>query len=519
MTKQDPEVTPLLEAIIEEAFVLSSDLGAEVSRVLKEGQAAPLAESETRALLTQIVRKLQEEARANEDKATLDSLDGEPEAIAATMIAQTRRGQPRDARDPHVTFPLHEHDGIKPAVVVPMPVYHGIKVPMTCGYVKTRSVHLWDRNERLEIHLNQFRSREDREPTPDELLDIMLSRLDLPGLAGTADQFAIEKLARSIVANGVQRPPILDVDGTLLDGNRRVTACQFILNSAEFTSEEKRRAEWVYVWQLIPHARLDHQREAVVVALNFEDDCKEDWPEYVKARKVYDAWGAMLEIEPRKPSSRRQASMKRELSKKFALGPDTNTVNRYLKMVSWADDFEEHHINTRGRDQYEVKHRSNRYFQYFDEMAKGAKPGGVAYGLTQDDAFRQIVFDLLFDGKFKTWRDIRQLKEIRDNPEAREALIRARDETDEEEADNHLKDAMAIARARRADAREVGANTRIESFTSWLDELPTRAYRDSIKPEKLRGLLKALRTAEANASAVLEDGEVEFCGKCGRPRR
>jgi len=304
----------------------------------------------------------------------------------------------------------------------------------------------------------------------------------------------------------VRKPPILDTDGTLLDGNRRVAACHLVLNSDEFDAEQKRRAEYIYVWQLTEHA-TDEDRDAVVVSLNFESDCKQDWPEYVKARKVYEDWQAMLALEPRAGSAR-QAEMKRALSKKFALGPDAGVVNRYLKMVEWTIDFEEYHINDRKRDTYEVKHRANRYFQYFDELAKGEQ-SGVARVLKDDDNYRHLVFDLLFQGKFRNWRQIRDLKFTYENEEALDQLRQARDTPDMDKAEECIDNAVSIARTKRADNRALGANSRIEVFVKWLEELPDKAFRDQIKPENLRRLLKALKLVERQATTVLQGEDAD----------
>ncbi|MGH9904909.1 MAG: hypothetical protein ACRD8U_04900, partial [Pyrinomonadaceae bacterium] len=374
---------------------------------------------------------------------------------------------------------LSGRNGINPGPVFPTPCFHEIEVAMRSGFVKTGDIQLWPENVRLDLHLRQFQQRNGRGPDHSELLDIMLSKMDLPGLLEVPgvssreqkDQFAIDKLARSIANNGVRKPPILDIDGTLLDGNRRVAACWYILNNDEFDSKQKHRAEHIFVWQLTEHA-TDDQRSAVVVSLNFEDDCKEEWPEYVRAQKVFEEWQALLQLETRAPGTQRQAELKRSLSRKFALGPDTSVVNRYLKMVEWATEFEDYHINQKLRDEFEVKHRANRYFQYFDELSRGAGPGGVAHALGRDEGFKHLVFDLLFDGKFKNWRQIRELKLIYDNEEAREALGRARAENDPETAEDHLENAIDIARSIQASMREVGANTRIESFVKWLEELP-----------------------------------------------
>jgi hypothetical protein len=211
----------------------------------------------------------------------------------------------------------------------------------------------------------------------------------------------------------------------------------------------------------------------------------------------------MLAVQPRTPGPAEQAQMKRELSERFALGPNTAAVNRYIKMVGWALDFEEHHTVTRRRDPYEVQHRASRYFQYFDELAKGERSGGVAAKLRQDDALRELVFDLLFEGKFRNWRQIRDLKYVPEDADALDELRKAREVSDLTEAQEHLDDAISIARTRRAEVRSVGANSRIEVFVDWLEQVPPKAFRDQIRPENLRRLLRALRLIGPMAEEVL----------------
>jgi hypothetical protein len=489
--------------IMDAARQVSAEVGDEVAAILREGRKSPLSQEDACRLLARVITVLKQSAAAHGDGKAAESLDGHVDRLVKQVVeARSRLGTQGQRPAPGGSQPvLVARNGIKPGPVHPKPCFHGREIPMNAGFIKTTDIELWDKNERLDIHLGQFRQKYGREPLSDELLDIMLSKMKLPGISD-GDQFQIVALARSIAINGVRKPPILDTDLTLLDGNRRVAACRYILANPEFDLAEKARAEYIFVWQLTEHT-TDDDRSAVVVSLNFEPDCKIDWPEYVKARKVYEAWQAMLTLESRSPGAKRQAEMKRELSKKFALGPDTGTINRYLKMVDWADEFEDYHIGEKGRDTYEVKHKANEYFQYFDEIAKGAQPGGVAHALGQDDAFKHLVFDLLFDGKFKNWRQIRELKLIYESDEARDSLNKARTESDPDLAEELLENAISIARTRKAEMREVGANTRIEAFVKWLEELPVRAFRDAIRPENLRKLLRALKLVEKHAAAIL----------------
>jgi len=490
------------QSVIEAAFRASADVGEEVNQILKEGRDHPLTPEEAAELLRKVINVLKTSAAIREDEKTIGALQGNVEEVVQRIL-QAERPSVVYSNNGAKKLQILARNGIDVAPVQPRPCFHGRDVPMMSGFVKTTDINLWDKNERLDIHLNQFQHKFGRKPTPMELLDIMLSKLELAGVSET-DQFEIVDLARSIAVNGVQKPPILALDGTPLDGNRRIAACHYILNSEEFDAAQKQRVEYLFVWQLTEHTTAD-ERDAVVVALNFESDCKQPWPEYVKARKVYDEWQSILSVQPTTPGPKKQAQLKRALSMKFALGPDTAVVNRYLKMVDWAIDFEDHQINTRDRDEYTVKHRADKEFQYFDELSKGTKPGSVAYSLTQDEAFKHLTFDLLFEDKFKNWKQIRALRYIYDNDEARDILKKALAEPDVEEAEEFVDQACSTAHLKKAENRSVGANTRIEVFVKWLEELPISAFRDVISKQNLRRIVSAFKLAEQQARAILEE--------------
>lgn len=507
------DIRKSIEVVIEEAHRISTDVAEEVKEILQQGKENPLTPNESFQLLTKIIAVLKHSASKRGDQATSKSLEGDINQIVQQVIQIRERVMQDTIQETtqNKKLELMVYNGIKPGPVLPTPCFQGRFIPMISGFVKTTDIQLWDENDRLDIHLGQFRQKNGRDPNAEELLDIMLSKMELPGIADNEkdDQFEIVELGRSIAVNGVRKPPILDIDGTILDGNRRVAACYYIRNSDEFNSEQKRRAEYIQVWQLSEHA-TDDDRNAVVVSLNFESDCKLDWPDYIKARKVYEGWQAMLTLEPRLPGRQRQAEMKRELSMKFALGPDTGPINRYLKMVDWVIDFEDYYINQKKRDPYEVKHRADKYFQYFNELNRGGTtPGGVAFALTQDEGLKHTVFDLIYDGKLRNAQQVRSLKQTFYNQEARELLARARNESDSDLADDYIENAIITARSQRAETREMGANTRIESFVQWFEELPLRTLPDQIKSENLQGLLRVLKRVEPMVKEILRERGVE----------
>lgn len=495
------EVQKEFKNLIERAYLVSTDVGQEVEDILALGTSQPLDRDEAVRLLTKVILALKR------TPAGAIGLEGDVSQIVEDMIATRQRWADSGSTAPvqtKKTISLISHNGTDPKPVDPTPYFQGKAVPMLCGFVRTPDIELWDNNARLEIHVEQFRNEQGREPSPDELLDIMLSRMPLKGIPEAGkDQFRIVELAQSIATNGVRRPPILTQDGTLLDGNRRVAACYYILHSNEFTYEQKQKAEKIFVWQLTEHATRD-DAHSVEVSLNFEPDHKLDWPEYVKAKRLSEDWQMMLAVEPRSPGPQRAAEMKRELSLKYALGPDTAHVNRYLRMMEWADEFKDHHIEQNSRDTFEVEHHTERYFQYFDELSKGTSAGGVAHTLNQDDGYKHLTFDLLYDGKFKNWNSIRNLKY--DDEDVREKLAQARAMDDLEEAQDLVEDALTDAKNRRRQYRVVGANTRIKEFVRWLENLPLSAFRDELNSENLNSLLRALKLVEAQVMLVEEEG-------------
>lgn len=487
-------------------YNVSADAGDRLDELYRAARAKPLDPEDAARLTREVVGALRRGAEARGDRDVVANLEGDLDRIVQRILAP-RASRPSgtaetsDAPTPRVSFVLSGHNGITPSPVKPAPVFQGRAIPMNGGFADVTDVKLWDENARIEIHLQQFRRQHGRVPTDSELLDIILSRMKLPGVGEDVDdQFQIQKLARSIAQNGVRKPPILDIDGTPLDGNRRLAACRYILESSEFDAGQKARAKKIFVWQLTEHA-TDDDRRAVEVSLNFEDDCKQEWPEYVKARHVHEDWQAALALNPT-AQAREQTKIKKDISMRYALGPDAEHVNRYIKMVEVANEFEDYHRTTQGRDEFEVKHKADHYFQYFDELSKGAR-GGVAFVLNQDDTLKHLVFDLLYDGKFKNWPQIRMLKHVANHQEAMDTLRKARDERDPDAALDHVDNALALAKARSAEQRELGANTRIETFVDWIEQLPVRAFRDQIRPENLRRLQGALKLVDNQVQAVL----------------
>jgi hypothetical protein len=513
------------EAVITEAYRISADVGRQVERILKAGREHPLSRPEAIRLLTTVVETLQ--ASGKKRGRIPAGLEGNVSALVERIIeskeqlerakgdAARSNGLPAEAAGLAGTegegAELLSMHGVDAGPLHPTPWFHETKVPMYHGYVRTADLALWDRNDRLDIHIRQFQQEYGRDPDQNELLNIMLSKMGL--LGAEEDEFKIVKLANSIAVNGVRKPPVLDVDGTPLDGNRRIAACLLILNSGEFDAEQKKRVEHLYVWQLTEFATNDDRR-AVVVSLNFEDDCKEEWRAYIKARKVYEDWQAMLLREPR-AGTERIREMQVELAKRYAYGNDTSAVKRFLKMYELAEEYKDYHIGQRKRDEFETEHATDRDFEYFDELSKGTR-AGVAFVLEQDEALKHMVYDLLFDRKFSSWKVVRDLKYMDD--EVKAGLKQAWEMTpanddEREEVQDFVERVLVAGRNRSKENRVGNANLRVGAFVKWLRGVPIETLQEELEPatkSKLRDALRiVVQVMDFDAAAEEAEEEVE----------
>ena len=487
MNTQDQDLQRGYRILFEVFRSVSEDCTEDLERVRREGQSNPMTTDEARDLLNRCFDTTCRRARERGDTATAQHLEERKESIMAKVLAAHASGP--------APLTLQAHEGVEPHPVKPLPFFHDRRIAVTEGFLDVRQIQLSPENERLKIHVAQFKEAHGREPSSEDLVSVMSSRANLPGV-DAEDEFKIITLARSIAAGGVRTPPIISSRGRLLDGNRRVGACLHVLESDDFTTEEKGRARKIRVWQLTEHATDDDER-AVVVTLNFEPDLKVEWPEYVKGQIVYGEWRAILNLEER-PSIQRQREIKRELARRFAI--TTDRVNRYIEMVKLANEFEEHHRNMHKRDVREVQHKTNKFFQYFDELGKGRSPGGVNYELTSDESFKALVFDLLYSGKFRNFSAIRGLKHVARDEEAKDLLREARDTEDLETARERVEDALSAGRAARAVERKLGGNKRIEVFVKWLREVPVEFFSvgdpGAITEKNLWELYRALKLVE-----------------------
>jgi hypothetical protein len=465
-----------IEALIAQAETLSADYGDVVRDAVRAARDEPLNEPDTQKLFERILTILRTTGReldAEQRAAVAQQIRAEAAALVAARATTARGGPGAVATIVRGGLTFHSRNGLTPRPVVPVQTFNGQAVMLTEGYVDVTSLPLWMENHRVRLLVAEFRELNHRDPDEDELLRIMRG-LGLPGL-DKEDPFKLKALARSIARKGVERAPICAWDGEPKDGNRRIAASRMVLEDREFTPEEKDRARWIRVWQA-PEGTTEDQFEAIVVALNFEPDHKEDWPEYVKARLVVERYRSMREDIPGGVTEKQRLDLRKRVAEQFAI--EQREVKRYLDMVQWADDFEEYHTADRGLDPAAVRYKANDTFQWFYEVQAGRGQDKIIAKLEQDDDLRAMVYDLMYD-VLDSGIQVRSLHKVVADENALNLLKQAHEESERSGQDEALKlvDAAIAEAQKNSPTKRLGFEQFLRTAVDRLGKTPPDQWR------------------------------------------
>jgi hypothetical protein len=475
MTTTDNHDDRVLDAVREllgEIEVLSADFGPTVQEALATAKSSPLGPDQAERLYSRVLRILRGD----------DGTGGSDDEIAAEVRQLLSEAAPK--RDhPWGSVPLVQRNGLTPHQVSPVPLFNNVAVGMWEGYVDVTELDLWKGNHRVELQVAEFNDRYGREPSADELLQLVQGSLHLPSL-DKKDPFKIDPLVRSIARKGVERPPILTSDGEPKDGNRRIAAAKYVVSSGEFPADAVDRARWVKVW-VAPNGTTPDQFDAVVVALNFEDDLKEKWPEFVKARLVVAEYRKERDGVIGGVTTTRERALKKSVADRFAI--TTNAVTRYIRMVQWAEDFEDYHVHDQGKDASAVRYKADDIFQWFYEIQAGRSADKITTQMEEDPELRKVVYDLMFE-VMDSGTQVRGLWKIVADPEAMKQLEEAHGNL---ERDNK-KDALELVKEAVNTADRNTATRKKLGFDSFLRQCVDRL--GSAPPDNWRTLDESLLT-------------------------
>lgn len=436
-------IAEILRDLLDEIETVSSDFSPLVQAAVHDARDLELSPVDAERLYTRLLTLLRGRTPAGGD----DEIAQEVKRLL----------NPRKVDEPWGTVPLVERNGLKPHLVQPVPTFNNRAIQMWEGYVEVTELDLWKGNHRVELQVAEFTERQNREPTHLELLQLMQGELHLPSLS-KKDPFKMDPLVKSVARKGVERPPILTSDGEPKDGNRRIAASKTVVNGT-YTVDEKERARWIKVW-VAPPGTTEDQFEAIIVALNFEDDLKEKWPEFVKARLVVNEYRQQRNDVIGGSNATKDRALRKAVADQFAI--TAAAVTRYIRMVQWAEDFESYHVEERNRDTSAVRYKADEIFQWFYEIQAGKSADKITTQMDEDEDLRKIVYDLMFE-VMDAGTQVRSLWKIVADPEAMTQLETAHAQMEKSDKDGALalvKEAVTTADRNTATRKKIG----FESF-------------------------------------------------------
>jgi hypothetical protein len=363
--------------------------------------------------------------------------------------------------------------------------YHGKEVSLWYGRVHVDDVEGWVENIRLKHYLRRWRGRQGdltKEPTTQEIYEIMLEA-DRDETAQSKKPFHIERMAENIASNGVQEPIFIHVNGsrgTLWDGNRRRYGVQHVMADQVYAAARS-QARWIPAYVHLPsgNPETDHAiQRAVLTELNFKEKDHIPWPSYVKAEEVFNIYERLAAEDPNDPRVKRAA--KEQIALEFGLS-SWRQADRWIKMFGLASQFKEYQEEEFSRPEVDVELKIQDNFEYFDELSKP----GVWGSLGNDPDARDEVFRWLWDGKFKSFVDVRSVPKILEDPEARKHA----NADDEDGVKRAIETVISNDPVRVKD--KSAANERIKHFAVWLDSFKREDYR-SLTPDSLDHLKQIL---------------------------
>ena len=380
--------------------------------------------------------------------------------------------------------------------------YHGREVSLWYGRIHIDDVEGWVDNIRLKHYLRRWRVRQadmTKLPTTQDIYEIMLEA-DREESAQSKKPFHLERMARNIAANGVQEPIFIHVNGSrgaLWDGNRRRYGAQHIMNDPAF-SGVRNQARWLPAYVHVPcgDPEIDAAvKQAVLTELNFKEKDHIPWPSYVKAEEVFNIYQHLTAENPADPRLKRSA--KEQIALEFGLS-GWRQADRWIKMFGLASMFKEYHEEEFDRPEVDVELQIQENFEYFDELSKP----GVWGTLEADPEARDEVFRWLWDGKFKSFVDVRSVPKILQDPEARKHA----NADDDDGVKRAIETVISNDPVRVKD--KSAANERITHFAAWLDSFKREDYR-RLTPESLGHLRQILADTVKILQGLQSDGEGE----------
>jgi len=330
--------------------------------------------------------------------------------------------------------------------------FHDKEVEIYEGTTEINGISLWRENYRTLLdldHIQQILKRDLDEIKDDEIIDHILRQ----------NLHRIPDLAKSIKLNGVRVPLILSYGKKLVDGNRRLLACRYLMKKEKVHTEK-------FTVSIVKCLRPRVSKEItlkIIAEMNFLPQHKEEWPRYVRAKFALEEYGKILRKENEKEAYKYV---------NFFLGIPPADLKRFrevLKMIEEYVKFVER-AGEKTRQDAEIFGRSK--FHFFEELYNKAD--------IIDKPVKKMFFRYLSNQQITSMTKVREFAAILRYTPARKHL---------EKQNGSFELAKSMY---NESASPKKALARIKRFCAWIENL-SNVEKDSISVDLKKRLSKAVQ--------------------------
>jgi len=359
--------------------------------------------------------------------------------------------------------------------IIKQRLYNGRKLAVWEGKVKITAIKGWVENPRIELARKTLtRKVGDRQLTQEEIADLMKNDPEVK----------LMDLRDDIIKNGLREPLTMSFHGKLLDGNRRFFAIKYALETMPITDPNRQDLEIVDAYVLTQDA-TEKDEQNVLVEENFSASFKIEWPDYIKAMMVVDAFENGLTLEDISVKFNWRKNKVKETLK------INEIISEFIMYATSMPDPNDESGGGLGLSEQEAENVAAKNYQYFNEAQKS-----FFEQIKTDFDFKIQFFKWIYEGKFSSFPEVRIAYKAWKNPEAKSVLMQP-DPT-------AAKSAKAILEynTRIVHSTDEAAG-RIDSFVKFLNEM-TSAEMNLLPNRSKENLEMALEIVIKMSRAVTE---------------
>lgn len=331
--------------------------------------------------------------------------------------------------------------------------FHDIETEVYEGTTEVKDIRLWRENYRTMLdldHIQKILKKDLRKITDDEIIEYIIHQ----------DLHKISDLAKSIKLNGVRVPLILSYGKKLLDGNRRLLACRYLID------KEKKQTEKFTISNvkcLSPKASAEIKLK-IIAEMNFLPQHKEEWPRYVRAKFALKEFNDALKRLDNEEEAYKHVS--------YFLGIPPAELKRFREVLKMIKKYVTYVTNNKQKTLQDAEIFGRSKFQLFEELYNKAE--------IIDKATEEIFFRYLAQQEITSVTKVREFAKIIKYVPAKKYLCKK-------------SGSFELARSMyNESASPKKASTRIIRFCEWIEHLPRRDI-NNIQADLKKRLNKAIQ--------------------------